>query len=164
MRVDLPALGARTDVVALAEALARQLGILDGKLKERLQHDLFTDRHPCHLHDLKTLLATANAYSSGAHPEYKAYLQARDRRDAWQRLDEAWQVLAGMDFGPGRRRLDDVLKAIRAAVVQRAMAEGRSQEGAGSLLGLSQQTVSDILKTDLDLRLWPSLRAADDAR
>lgn len=163
VRIDLPALGSRSDVVALAEALARQLGILDGKLKERLQHDLFTDRYPCHLHDLKALLATANAHSPGAHPERRSYLQARDLRDARRLLDEAWQVLVGMDFGPGRHRLDDVLNAIRAAVVQRALAEGRSQRDAGERLGISQQTVSDILKTDLDPSLWSSLRASDHA-
>jgi hypothetical protein len=163
VRIDLPALGARSDVVALAESLARQLGIVVGKLKERLQHDLFTDVYPRNLHDLKALLATADARTPGGHPERKAYLQARDLRDAQRLLDEAWQVVAGMDFGPRRHRLTSVLDAVRAAVVQRTLAEGRSQDAAGALLGCSQQTVSDVLKTDLDLSLWSSLRASDHA-
>ncbi|EGV32661.1 hypothetical protein ThidrDRAFT_1146 [Thiorhodococcus drewsii AZ1] len=161
--VDLPALSVRSDVVALAESLARQLGILDGKLKERLQYDLLTDVFPRNLHDLKGLLATANARSPSAHPERKAYLQARELRDTRRLLDEAWQVAAGMDFGPEGHRLDDVLNAIRTAVVRRARTEGRSQKQVGELLGLSQSTVSDFLKIELDPRLWPSLRDADHA-
>lgn len=152
--IDLPALGARTDVVALADSLADQLGIAKGKIKERLQLDFFEDRYPHNLHDLKSRLATANAYSPGKHPEREAYLQASDRGEARWLLDETWQVLAGMDFGPKRHRFDDVLKVIRLAVVQRALAEGRSQREAGDLLGFSQQTVSEILRTELDPQLW----------
>jgi len=161
VQIRLPALGARTDVVALAESLAGELGILDGKLKERLQHDLFTNVYPRSLHELKSLLATANAYSPGAHPERKAYLQARDLHEARQLLDEAWQVLTGMDFGVGRHQLDDVLKAIRAAVVRCALTDGRSQEETGALLGLSQSTISEILKAELDPQLWQSLTESD---
>lgn len=164
VQIALPGLGARSDVVALGEALARQLGLLAGKLKERLQYDLLTDVYPCNLHDLKTLLATAGAHSPGAHPEREAYLQARDRRAARRLLDEAWQAVAGMDFGPGRHRLADVLDAIRWAIVQRALADGRSQDEVGALLGCGQSTVSDILlKTDLNPRLWPSLREGNHA-
>lgn len=154
--IDLPALGARSDVVALGESLARQIGIDHGKLKERLQHDLLTDHYPQNLHDLKALLATANAFSP-KHPERKAYLQARDRREARRLLDEAWQVLTGLDLGVGRHRLDHVLDVIRLAVVQGALAEGRTQREVGDFLGYSQQTVSEILRTELDPRLWRSI-------
>ena len=152
--LDLQALGARSDVVALGAALARQLGILDGKVKERLQYELLTDLYPNNLHDLKSLLATAAARSPGAHPERAAYIQARQLRDTQALLAEACQILTGMDFGPNRRRLDDVLEVIRAVIVQRARADGRSQGEIGELLGISQQTVSAILKSRLDLRGW----------
>ena len=161
VQIRLPALGARTDVVALAESLACELGLLDGKLKERLQHDLFTNLYPRSLHELKALLATASAYSPGAHPERKAYLQARDLQEARQLFDDACQVLTDMDFGVGRHQLDDVLDVIRWAIVQRARAEGRSQEETGALLGLSQSTISDILKAELDPQLWQSLGESD---
>lgn len=144
--IDLPALGARTDVIALADSLADQLRIAKGKIKERLQLDFFEDRYPHGLHDLKSRLATANAYSPGKHLKREAYLQARDRGEAQRLLDKAWQVLAGMDFGPKRRRLDDVLKDIRLAVVKRARAEGRSRREIGDLLGFSPETARVILK------------------
>lgn len=152
--IELPPLAARSDVVALAEALARQLGILDGKLKERLQYDLLTDRYPRNLHDLKTLLATADMHSSTRHPQRTAYVQARQLRDAQTVLDEAWEIVMGMHFGPGRHRLDEVLEVVRAAVVHRALVEGRSQKKAGDLLGFSQQSVSDILDRPLNLSGW----------
>jgi DNA-binding NtrC family response regulator len=160
--IDLPTLAARSDLVALAESLARQLGIADGKLKERLQHDLLTDHFPHNLHDLKTRLATANAASPGQHPERKAYLQARDRHQAQQLLDRAWQAIASLDFGTDRLQLDEALDAIRLAVVQRSLAEGRSQKDAGEQLGLSQQTVSAILKTELSPYLYPAEREHAD--
>jgi len=160
--VELPALGARSDVVALGEALARQMNLLDGKLKERLQYELLTDIYPRSLHDLMSLLATAAVRSPGAHPERGAYLAAREIRDAHAVLTDAWQVLSGMDFGPGRHRLDNVLEVIRAAVVRRARAEGRSQEEAGELLGISQTTVSEVLKKRLDFSAWWSLPENDD--
>lgn len=146
-QIPLPALGARSDVVALGEALARQLGIHDGKLKQRLQYDLLTDLYPHNLHDLRTLLATAALASPGAHPERAAYVRARDLREADRLLAEAWQRLQG----GGGYRLDEVLEVVRATLVRRALAEGRSQEAAGRLLGLSQQTVSTLLAKRLDL-------------
>ncbi|MCI0356338.1 MAG: hypothetical protein L0099_15065 [Acidobacteria bacterium] len=153
--VELPALGARpADVVALGEALARQLGLLDGKLKERLQYELLTDVYPRNLHDLKSLLATAAVRSPGAHPKRSAFVQAKEITNTNSLLAEAWQILSGMDFGQDRHRLDDVLEVIRAAVVRRALADGRSQKEAGTLLGMSQQTVAEILKKQLDLRGW----------
>jgi hypothetical protein len=149
--IELPALGARSDVVALGEALARQLGVPDGKLKERLQFDWLTDLYPRNLHDLKQLLATAAAHSQGAHPERGPYLQARQIRDAHTLFGEAWRILAGMDFGPGRYRLDNVLDVIRSAIVRRALADGRSQDEAGRLLGISQQTISTIIRQEAQL-------------
>ena len=152
--IELPALGSRSDVVALGEALARQLGALGGKVKERLQYELLTDLYPHNLHDLKSLLATAAARSPGAHPERAAYVQARQIRDTQAVLAEAHQILSGMDFGPNRHRLDNVLDVIRAVIVSRALAGGRSQDEAGELLGASQQTVSAIRHKRLDLRGW----------
>jgi hypothetical protein len=160
--IELPALGKRSDVAALGEALARQLGIFDGKLKERLQHEFLTDLYPRNLHDLKTLLATADTYSTTKHPQRTAYLQARNLRDARAMLDEACRILMGMDFGPKGHRLDQVLDVIRAAVVRYAQAEGRSQEEIGGLLGFSQQTVSDILKSKLDMHGWRTLSEVMD--
>ncbi|MGB4334916.1 MAG: hypothetical protein WBJ41_08780 [Chromatiaceae bacterium] len=159
-QIQLPALGARSDVVALGEALARQLGVNDGKLKQRLQYDLLTDLYPQNLHDLRTLLATTALTSSGPHPERPAYVQAREIRDAERLLAEAWWLLQGTGGYP----LDEVLEAIRAAVVRRTLADGRTQEAAGRLLGLSQQRVSTILAKppDLDiLRRRGQIRAED---
>lgn len=153
-QIDLPALGSRSDVVELGEALARQLGAPDGKLKSRLQYELLTDVFPHNLHDLKSLLATAAALSPGAHPKRQAYVQARTIRDARALLAEAAEILAGMDFGPGRHSLDEVVAVIRAAVVRQALAEGRSQKQVGELLGISQQRVSSILKTGPELHGW----------
>ncbi|MGH6829624.1 MAG: hypothetical protein ACREDG_00505, partial [Methylocella sp.] len=49
-QINLPALGSRTDVAALGEAVARRLGLPDGKLKERLHYEflyeLQTDVYP----------------------------------------------------------------------------------------------------------------------
>ncbi len=150
----LPALGSRSDIVELGEALLRQLGTPDGKLKARLQYELLTDVYPHNLHDLKSLLATAGAHSPGLHPERAAYVQAREIRNTEALLAEACQILSGLDFGAGRHSLDDVLAVIRAAIVRRAKAEGRSLTEVGKWLGFSQQTASDILKKPLELRGW----------
>jgi hypothetical protein len=144
-QVELPALGIRSDVVALGESLARQMGIPDGKLKERFQYEWYTDVFPRNLHDLKSLLATADLHGSSAHPDRPAYLQARNRHAAEDLLADAWRTLAGMDFGPGRPTLDDLLGAVRAAVVLRVKCQGRTQQETADILGLSQSTVSAIL-------------------
>lgn len=162
VHIELPALGSRSDVVALGEALARQLGAFDGKIKERLQYDLLTDLYPHNLHDLKALLATAAARSPSAHLERAAYVQARQIRDAQAVLAEACQILTGMDFGPNRHRLDDVLEVIRTVIVRRARADGRSQGEIGELLGVSQQTISAILKARLDLSSWRTVLEGQD--
>lgn len=160
--IELPTLGSRSDVVALGEALTRELGALGGKVKERLQYELLTDLYPHNLHDLKSLLATAAARSPGAHPDRAAYVQARQLRDTQALLVEAWQILSGMDFGPNRHRLDDVLDVVRAVIVSRALADGRSQEEAGELLGISQQTVSAIRSQRFDLHGWRTPIASGD--
>lgn len=152
--IELPALGARSDVVALAEALARQLGQPDGKLKQRFQYELLTDVYPRNLHDLKSLLATTAASSPGLHPDQDAYLKAKELSNIQALLNEAWQILAGMDFSEKRHKLKNVLDVIEAAIVRRAVTEGRSQEEAGKLLGIKQTTVSNILKSELDLSRW----------
>jgi hypothetical protein len=146
-QVELPALGVRGDVAALGESLARQLGLKDGLLKERFQHEWLTDVFPRNLHDLKGLLATADLYGPDFHPNRPAYLQARNRLAAEHRLDEAWRALAGLDFGHGRPSLDDLLGEVRAAIVQRVSAQGRTQQETGELLGLSRSTVQAILGT-----------------
>lgn len=145
-QVELPALGVRGDIVALGESLARQLGLKDGKLKERFQHEWLTDVFPRNLHDLKGLLATADLYGADVHPNRPAFRQARNRLAAEQRLADAWQALAAMDFGPGRPSLDERLEAIRAATVQRVYAQGRTQQETGEVLGLSRSTVQAILQ------------------
>ncbi len=155
--VDLPTLQTRTDLSALAEALARQLGISDGKLKERLQLDLFTDLYPFNLHDLKSLLASADVHSPTKHLERKTHLKARDALAAQRLLDTAWQVIARMDFGEGRYPLNEVVMAIRQAVVLRALVAGRTQSEVGDLLGISQAAVSEILGKTLDAARWQVL-------
>jgi hypothetical protein len=153
-QVDLPSLGSRSDVVEIAEALVRNLGALGGKVKARFQYELLTDVYPHNLHDLKALLATAVVRSPGGHPERNAYVQAKQIQHSQVLLTEAWQILAGMDFGPGRHRLENVLDVIRAAIVRRALVDGRSQEDAGELLGFSRSKVSAIETTPLDLSGW----------
>ena len=157
VHIQLPALGVRSDMVPLGEALARQLGLHDGKLKQRLQHDLLTDVYPRNLHDLKSVLATAATLSPGAHPARGAYVQAREIAEAERLLAEAWQCLQET----GGYQLDKVLASVRAAVVRRA-AQGRSQQAAGDLLGLRQQVVSTILKKRLDPGRWRLTTATSD--
>ena len=162
VQIELPPLAARMDVVELAETLASQLGLLSGKVKERLQHELFTDKYPRNLHDLKTLLGTAKAHSRTRHLTRDAYYQARDLCDANDLLNEAWRVIGGMDFGASRYNLEEVIDAIRLGVVSRALAEGRSQAKAGALLGISQQTVSEYRRAKLDTRRWGRLDELSD--
>jgi hypothetical protein len=145
VQIELPTLGSRSDVVELGESLARQLGFMDGKIKERLQYELLNDGYPDNLHSLKELLATTGAHSPGKHPERDAYLQARDAQEAESLLNEACRVLMNMDFGPERHSLNEVIKDIKFAVVQRASASGRNQEEVAYLLGCSQPTVSSII-------------------
>jgi hypothetical protein len=146
VHVELPSLGARSDVPALGTALARQIGIADGKLKERLQYDWLTDLYPNNLHDLKQLLVNASAYSSGKHPENDAYRHASESIEAENLFSDAWRILSGLTFGPGQPTLDQVLVEIRYATVCRLVTQGRNQTEAGKLVGLDQRTVSDILK------------------
>jgi hypothetical protein len=146
--IELPALGARpSDIVALSEALARQMKIADGRLKDRLQYDFLTDTYRRNLHDLKNLLATAAMDSPGIHPERPAYVRAKQIRDAEVLLNDAWRILAGLDFRPGQHpTLAEVLETVRVAVALRAKAQGRTLQETGELLGLKEQTVSDILR------------------
>ncbi|HYN79088.1 MAG TPA: hypothetical protein VES73_15000, partial [Lamprocystis sp. (in: g-proteobacteria)] len=148
-QVEIPGLGARSDVPELGESLACQLGLKVGKLKERFQYEWLTDVFPRNLHDLKSLLATADLYGPDVHPDRPAYLQARNRLAAEHRLADTWRALAAMDFGPGRPSLDDLLGAVRAATVLRVHAQGRTQQETGEVLGLSRSTVQAILK-DID--------------
>lgn len=146
--VALPALNVRTDVVALGEALARQLGIHDGKLRQRLQYDWVTDVYPRGLHDLMSLMATAAAHSPGLHPEADVYREARERlnaRLAYQELlDTAWKALASMNFaGPS---LGEVLDEVRLSAIRHAYVEEGTQTRAAARLGISQQAVSDALR------------------
>lgn len=143
--IGLPALGARSDVAKVGEALARQLGLADGKLKERFGADWLTDLYAQGLHDMKSLLATAGILSPGKHPEHDAYALTRDIQSSQAALTQAWSMLTNLEFGPGRS-LEDVMKVIRTNVVRRAKAEGRSQQAVAELLGIGQSTVSDILK------------------
>jgi hypothetical protein len=145
LQIELPTLGSRSDVVELGESLARQLGFMDGKIKERLQYELLSDGYPDNLHSLKELLATAGANSKGKHPERDAYLQARDAQEAESLLNEACRVLMNMDFGSERHSLNEVIKDVQFAVVQRALASGRNQDEVANLLGCSQSTVSSII-------------------
>lgn len=146
--VDLPSLGARSDVVELGESLVRQLGLPDGKLKKRLQYDLLSDLYPRNLHDLGRLLATASALSSGAHVDHKAFEQTKQLEAADEVLARSWEILVGLKFGKGRPSLENVLDTIRSSVVRRARFEGRSQQAVGELLGISQQRVSEILNKE----------------
>jgi len=154
-RLDLPALRMRGDEAALSEALARQLGLADGKLRERLHYDLLTDLYPRDLHELKSLLASADLLSPGKHPEAAAFRQVREIEETAALLEEAWWHL----HNPGNNRdkrpsLIEVLDVIRAAVVRRVRAEGRNQTKTADLLGYSQTTISEIENKPLVLTGW----------
>lgn len=154
VHLELPALGVRADIVALGEALLRQLGAHDGKLKARLQYELYTDIYPHNLHDLKSLLATSVALSRGAHLERDAYRRVHTAREARTLVHETCHALLGMDFGSGRAGLDEALRVLRWATVERAVAEGRTQKEVAALLGMTQQTVSDVRRAAPDLSAW----------
>jgi hypothetical protein len=145
--VDLPSVGSRSDVVALAEALARQRGIWDGKLSGRFQHDLMTDVYARNLHDLAMLLATMADHSATAHPDRDGYQRAAQslRADeARAELHAEFDALIGLHFGLGQPTLGERLEAIKRAVV-RSASVGRTQQEVEKLLGYSQQTVSKLL-------------------
>jgi len=157
--VTLPALSARTDIVALGEAVARQAGILSGYVQQRLQHGLGADVYAHNLHDLKQILATTALHSSGPHPDERGWLRAAQIIDAAQRqalLREAFDTLANLRFGPGRPglTLSDTLELVKWLVVQSALASGRTQDQAGELLGFGQTGISEIVGREPDLRQW----------
>lgn len=163
IQVELPALSARADeVVELAMALAQQMGIKVGKLKERFAYDWVTDIYPRNLHDLQSFLATADAGSAGLHPDAAVYRQARNLQNARDILAEASKILSAMDFGPERHRLDDVLKVIRATTVRLLREQSLSQERVGLRLGFDQRTVSKIEGEVLDMHLWQTQWIADE--
>lgn len=162
----LPALSARSDIVALGKAIASLAGIWDGKLQERLQYELLTDIFPHNLHDLQSVLVTAANLSKGPHPERAAYIEARqvaDAAEARSLLGEAFKTLVGLHFGVGRPTLDEVLDLVRAMVVRCAQAEGRTQADVAELLQCSQSTVSKVIQQPIDLRHWRTRLAARDA-
>nr|MBP6709584.1 hypothetical protein [Accumulibacter sp.] len=108
--VDLPSLGSRSDVVMLAEALARRHGILKGKLFERFQFDLLTDVYARNLHDLATLLATTANQSASPHPGRDGHQRAVGLLEADElraTLRSAFDALLGLDFGPGQPTLPE---------------------------------------------------------
>jgi len=154
-RLDLPALRMRGDVAALSEALARQLGLADGKLRERLHYDLLTDLYPRDLHELKSLLASADLLSPGKHAEAAAFRQVREIEETAALLEEAWWHLHNPGNNHDKRpSLVEVLDVIRAAVVRRVRAEGRNQTKTADLLGYSQTTISEIENKPLVLTGW----------
>jgi hypothetical protein len=161
----LPALGSRSDIVALAEALARQLGLWHAKIRERLQYELLTDVYPHNLHDLKSVLATAASLAGARrHPDrgvYRRAMETLEARDARALLQEACDTATALRFSR-ERTVDDVLEAIKVAVARLAQAEGRTQKEIGQLLGCSQQAVSALLRRKLDARKWRDLPAAVD--
>lgn len=138
-------MGVRSDVIRLGEALAGQLGLADGKLRERLGFDWLTDIYPNGMHDMKTLLATAGLQSPGLHTEQDAYARGRSELESHALLASAWRDLVALDFKEGRS-LEDVLSTVRHAVTLRAKSGGRSQKAVARLLHISQTKVSDILR------------------
>ncbi|MBF0160568.1 MAG: hypothetical protein HQL58_13725, partial [Magnetococcales bacterium] len=99
--ITLPVLRARNDIVQLAEAVARQNGIADGKVRERFQYILMEGMLRNNIHDIRSLLTTAMAYSPSKHPIIDHYQQDINNIIADQLLREAWQTIDSMDFGPG---------------------------------------------------------------
>lgn len=164
-QVFLPALSARDDRQALAEAVAQKQGILDGYMKERLQFELLTDIYPRNIRDLEETIAMAASRSNGPHPERKAYIEARQIRDAASALallHECYRTLAGLKFGAGRPGLEDVLDVMRAVVTHHAQAGGRTQDEVAVLLGCSHGAVWKQLRTQIDLRQWRAHLTAED--
>lgn len=164
-QIHLPALGNRSDIVALAESLARQRGLWDTKLRQRLQYELLTDNYPHNLHDLAAVLAMTGSRSESRHPEREGYKQAMrmlESREALRLLQECHEILAGLRFSE-KRTLDQVLATMRLAVVRYAQVGGRTQAEVAELLGCSQQAISDFLREEIDPRQWHSLRPDDEA-
>jgi hypothetical protein len=161
--VYLPALSARMDIERIAEELAKQDGIWTGKIRERLNYEFLTDIYPQGLWDLKALLAGAADRSSSRHPEEAAYAEAGQTRDAGAALAlllEGYRTLAGLKFGKGRPGVEEVLRAMRTAVVRYACAQGRNQQAAAELLGCSRSAIGKWLDGDVDLAQWRTKLAA----
>lgn len=155
----LPSLSARTDIVDLGEALAVQLGLMAGKVGQRLQCELAADIYANNLHDLKRALVLTDLNSKGMHPDRRGALRAIEMRNADDReplLREIFDTIANLRFGPGRPglTLDGALDLVKQLIMQTALAQGRSQKETGELLGYEQSTISEWVGKRIELSQW----------
>lgn len=146
VQVELPSLGVRNDIVQLGLALAEQMGIATGKLRTRLSYEWLTDLYPNNLHDLKRLLINTAAYSDSMHPDSEDYRRISARMEGERTLDTVWRILNNLEFGQGQPTLDELLAQIRYVTLQRLRDQSMSQAEIAERVGMSQTTVSDVLK------------------
>jgi hypothetical protein len=149
-QIEMPALGGRDDVQAVGEAIARQLGMADGKLRARMATEWISDTYPGGMHDLKSLLATAGLQSGGKHAEFSAFNRASQLRKGDDMLDRAWDKLVALANGGSDIGMDELVKWIEYALVFKTRQLVSSQEKTGERLGISQPRVSEILRNRPD--------------
>jgi hypothetical protein len=168
MFATLPALSARSDIVALGKAVAEANGIFGGKVERRLQYELVADVYARNLHDLKQVMAMAAAHSEGPHPDPRGWRRAGQIIDATHGealMREAFDTLANLRFGPERpgSSLEQTLERVKLLVVKAALARGLTQKQAGDMLGYTQTGISEILRRKLDPPAAPAVQAPSGA-
>lgn len=138
----LPSLAVREDFVDLGIAAAERLGIMSGKIRERLQRELErqTRNLPRGLHDLETLVRTAQRHSTGRHPDEAAFKAAAAVLDTEEMLAELFRRLHALDFAGGEMPFKDVVDDLEKAVVLRVLAVNPSKTAAERLLGLNRNS------------------------
>jgi hypothetical protein len=161
VQIELPPLCLRDDINRLATALADKLGIMSGNIIYRFQLDLIKHPYAGNLHDLASLLKTADAHSDSSHPDPVGMRHAKQMLEvdqAREKLRDSFEALQGLRFGKGLPTLQQQLDTIRLAVIKCAMAHCGTQKKASELLGegTDQRVISNLLLADEKVRQEPS--------
>lgn len=152
----LPALAEREDQIALAESFARAVGKLDTKVRQRLQYPLMRHAPVSNLHELKSWISTAAAYSEtpnldSAGVERSLRTIKADAARTW--LKEMSRILSQQQY-VGRVPLDTLLDAIQMTCWIIHRDGGNSDETIADRLGVPRGTLGGRLP-----RLEEALRA-----
>ncbi|NYS26043.1 hypothetical protein HUK65_13695 [Rhodobacteraceae bacterium 2376] len=140
--VDLPPASRRDDFVDLAEALAARHGILQGKMKERLQYPL-TEYLPLGLHGLEAALLSTADHSKERHPDQSVFENKLVVAQAEDVLSECIRRIMNLncskDYG-----LPEIAKDMEKAVVMLALRGRRSDKEVADLLYTTRTRISTI--------------------
>lgn len=143
--IELPSLAMRDDIIRLAEALAKKHGIASGKIKERLQLDLLNAVFPNNLHDLESLLITADAASNTKHPETGAVTNEIILNQSNNAMKDIFRKLNTMEFHEDAN-LPELLNDLKECVIRKAYTIFKTQDAVAKKIGISQTQVYEILK------------------